>query len=250
MYWRLSALENLAYFGTIWGEVDGKLLRKRSHELLEFFGLYDVRHERVSDFSRGMQQKMALSLALITDPGILFLDEPTLGLDVQASIDIKKLITRLAQEKGKTILLTTHQLGMAETLSDRVAILDHGRLLALDHVSNLAALWGTSWYQFVVEGEVTPSLSAELETLVLPTKHHYDENNDTTTLIFELRHNGLFYSIIEKLRLREMTTVSAAKIEPALEDVFLHLTQSPYADFTSHFYNTEETTRAGMHHDE
>lgn len=225
MYWRLSALENLTYFGTIWGEIDGKALRKRSHELLEFFGLYEVRNERVSDFSRGMQQKTALALALITDPSVLFLDEPTLGLDVRASIEMKKLITELARERDKTILLTTHQLGMAEELSDRVAILNRGHLLAVDRVPNLAALWSTSWYQFVVEGEIASPLLEKLGQVAPLVKNQYDGDTNSTTLVFELQDPLLFYRMIEKLQQGGVVTVSAVRVDPDLEDIFLRLTQ-------------------------
>ncbi|GIW26263.1 ABC transporter ATP-binding protein [Meiothermus sp.] len=126
LYWRLSALENLIYFGVLRG-LSPKEARRRGLEVLEVVGLLDKAHQAVGGLSRGQQQRTALAAALVHDPPILFLDEPTLGVDLEAQETIRAWLLRL-KEEGKAILLTTHQLELAEALADRVAILLEGEV--------------------------------------------------------------------------------------------------------------------------
>lgn len=126
LYWRLSALENLIYFGTLRG-LNPKEARRRGLELLETVGLEGKAHQTVGTLSRGQQQRTALAAALVHDPPVLFLDEPTLGLDLEAQEAIRAWLLRL-KEEGKAILLTTHQLDLAEAVADRVAILLEGEV--------------------------------------------------------------------------------------------------------------------------
>ena len=109
VYWRLTAWENLMYFGRLRGYY-GKKLAIRAEQILRELDLWDRRKDLVRTFSRGMQQKVAIACSLITDPPIVLLDEPTLGLDIQASRTVKEWITLLAREQNKTVVLTTHQL--------------------------------------------------------------------------------------------------------------------------------------------
>jgi len=126
LYWRLSALENLIYFGTLRG-LHPKEARERGWELLQAVGLQDKAHQTVGTLSRGQQQRTALAAALVHDPPVLFLDEPTLGVDLEAQEAIRAWLLRL-KEEGKAILLTTHQLELAEALADRVGLLLEGEM--------------------------------------------------------------------------------------------------------------------------
>ncbi len=126
LYWRLSALENLIYFGTLRG-LNPKEARRRGLELLETVGLEGKAHQTVGTLSRGQQQRTALAAALVHDPPVLFLDEPTLGVDLEAQEAIRAWLLRL-KEEDKAILLTTHQLDLAEAVADRVAILLEGEV--------------------------------------------------------------------------------------------------------------------------
>lgn len=128
IYWRLSARANLEYFGALRG-MQGKTLRQRIDELLELVDLLERAEEETRYLSRGMQQKVALAVALLHDPAVLLLDEPTLGLDVQAAKTIEKTIQELVG-RGKTVLLTTHQMALAEKLCDRVFVIHKGRKIA------------------------------------------------------------------------------------------------------------------------
>lgn len=126
LYWRLSPLENLIYFGTLRG-LTPKEARGRGLRLLERVGLGDKAHQTVGTLSRGQQQRAALAAALVHDPPVLFLDEPTLEVDLEAQEAIRSWLLQLKAE-GKAILLTTHQLDLAQALADGVVILLEGEV--------------------------------------------------------------------------------------------------------------------------
>ncbi|MEO1068186.1 MAG: ABC transporter ATP-binding protein [Cyanobacteria bacterium J06638_6] len=155
LYWRLTPEENLEYFGVL-RQVPRKVAHRRGLELLARFGLEEKRHTPVQKLSRGMQQKVAIAVALIHNPRLLLLDEPTLGLDVEASEMVKALVRQIAQE-GRAILLTTHQLDVAEELSDRVAIIRRGRIIAEQSTESLLKEFSSSTYHLEVEGKLSRS---------------------------------------------------------------------------------------------
>lgn len=160
LYWRLTPEENLEYFGVL-RQVPRKIAHRRGLELLARFGLEEKRHTPVQKLSRGMQQKVAIAVALIHEPDLLLLDEPTLGLDVEASETVKALVRQVAQE-GRAILLTTHQLDVAEELADRVAIIRRGRIIAEQRTEALLREFSDSTYRLEVEGDLT---AAQLQTV-------------------------------------------------------------------------------------
>jgi len=125
IYWRLSARGNLEYFGALRG-MHGRALNQRIEKLLALVELSDRADEETREFSRGMQQKVALAIAMLHNPDVLLLDEPTLGLDVQSAHTIEKAIREMVQQ-GKAVLLTTHQMHLAEKLSDRIFVIHHGK---------------------------------------------------------------------------------------------------------------------------
>jgi ABC-2 type transport system ATP-binding protein len=135
VYWRLSPRANLAYFGALRGW-RGRALRNRTDELLALLQLTEVADKEVRFFSRGMQQKVAIAVAMLHDPAALLLDEPTIGLDVQAAKILEETILLLAAE-GKAVLLTTHMMGLAQRLADQICVMDKGRQLAYAPTSHL-----------------------------------------------------------------------------------------------------------------
>ncbi len=153
-YWRLTPLENLVYFGVARG-LRLAAARKRAWELLEEYALLGKAHTEVRHLSRGMQQKLALLQALIHDPEVLLLDEPTLGLDVETALLMRDKIRTLAQA-GKAILLTTHQMEVAEALADRVAIIHQGEVVVEETKEGLLARFAGEHY--VLELEEKPAL--------------------------------------------------------------------------------------------
>lgn len=153
LYWRLTPEENLEYFGVL-RQMPRRVAHRRGLELLAQFGLENKRDTPVQKLSRGMQQKLAIAVALIHSPDLLLLDEPTLGLDVEAGETVKALVRQIAQE-GRAILLTTHQLDVAEELSDRVAIIRRGRIIAEQSTESLLREFSDSTYRIEVEGTLS-----------------------------------------------------------------------------------------------
>jgi ABC-2 type transport system ATP-binding protein len=135
LYEALSAEENLTFFGKLYG-LAGPQLRQRVEWALDFSGLADRRRDRVQTYSGGMKRRLNLACALIHDPAVVLLDEPTAGVDPQSRNHLFDRIELLVRE-GRTILYTTHYMEEAQRLCQRVAIMDHGRILALDTVENL-----------------------------------------------------------------------------------------------------------------
>jgi ABC-2 type transport system ATP-binding protein len=130
LYWRLSGIDNLRYFASLYG-VDPDVSKKRIAYLLELVGLKGRGDEKVQGYSRGMKQRLHVARTLLHDPEVLFLDEPTIGLDPVGAREFRQVILDLQSEK-KTILLTTHYMFEADALSDRIAVINHGRIVALD----------------------------------------------------------------------------------------------------------------------
>ena len=145
LYWRLSGIDNLRYFASLY-HVEPDVAKKRIPELLDLVGLHDRGNERVEGYSRGMKQRLHVARTLLHDPEVLFLDEPTIGLDPVGARDFRQVIRNLQVQK-KTILLTTHYMFEADALCQRVGVINHGRIIALDtpanlkrHVSDLAVI--------------------------------------------------------------------------------------------------------------
>lgn len=127
LYERLTAYENMDFFAEVYGLSDMQEKRNRIKELLDFFELWERRNDKVATFSKGMKQKLAIARALVHKPPILFLDEPTAGLDPESSKGIRDLMKRLSEREKHTILLCTHRLEDAEKLCSRVMIIKRGK---------------------------------------------------------------------------------------------------------------------------
>ncbi|MFC2064690.1 ABC transporter ATP-binding protein, partial [Chloroflexota bacterium] len=130
LYWRLSGIDNLRYFASLY-HVAPDISKQRIPYLLELVGLKGRGNERVEGYSRGMKQRLHVARTLLHDPKILFLDEPTIGLDPVGAREFREVIRNLQTEK-KTILLTTHYMFEADSLCERVAVIDKGKIVALE----------------------------------------------------------------------------------------------------------------------
>lgn len=129
LYWRLTARENLRYFGSLYG-ISGPRLKERMERLLKLVELEEAADIPVERYSKGMKQRLQIARGLINDPEYIFLDEPTLGLDIMIAKEIRSLISDLARKEGKGILLTTHYTREAEELCDYIYILEKGEMIA------------------------------------------------------------------------------------------------------------------------
>lgn len=134
-YQELSPVENLAFFGA-WSGMTGPAIRRRTRELLDILGLVTVRHKKIQNFSGGMKRRVNLAIGVIHQPRILFLDEPTVGVDVQTRHAIINYLKQL-NESGTTLIYTSHQLGEAEELCNVVAMIDEGKIIAHEALDSL-----------------------------------------------------------------------------------------------------------------
>ncbi len=134
-YIDISAIRNLLLIGELYG-IEKKERENKAKKLLKLFNLYDQRNQKVKTFSKGMRQRIVLSMALMNNSEVLFLDEPTSGLDVESARLIRNLIRKF-NKRGETIFLTTHNIEEANLLCDRVAIMNYGRVVAIDRPENL-----------------------------------------------------------------------------------------------------------------
>lgn len=210
VYWRLNPEENLEYFGVLKG-LTAKQARQRGTLLLERFGLEHKRKNQVQNLSRGMQQKLAIAVALVHQPQLLLLDEPTLGLDVEATENVKVLVREIAAE-GCAILLTTHQLNIAELLSDRVAIIQKGEIVTESTTRDLIRQFSGNSYKIETEFLIDPERMAELEIIGAEVK-------DRKTIY--INEQELLYKVLEILKPIPLRRVE--KDEADLTQIFLKL---------------------------
>jgi ABC-2 type transport system ATP-binding protein len=217
IYWRLTAWQNLLYFGRLKGH--NRQLKERAEQLLRELGLWERRSDEVRLFSRGMQQKVALAAALMSDPPILLLDEPTLGLDIQAARAIRELIKHLAEEQGKTIILTTHQLDIAQDVCHQIAIMNKGQLIANQPVRELLALFRQEYYEIRLGGPLPPQPLNLFDGL---TVTHQEDGPVLTGPLSDDR----LYCLLNQTRETGLTLISVNRVEPDLEEVFVKLVES------------------------
>ncbi len=165
LYERLTARDNLTLFAGLYG-VPRDQIDRRVDAVLQLFNLTDRAKDKSGGFSKGMKQRLALARALVHEPQILFLDEPTAALDPEAARGVTTLIESLSQERGRTVFLATHNLNEAQNLCARVAILSHGKLLALGTTTELARqIWSALWLDFELAAPLTPDQIAALKQI-------------------------------------------------------------------------------------
>ncbi|OEJ29780.1 ABC transporter [Streptomyces agglomeratus] len=222
VYWTLSAWQNLLYFGRLKG-MRGADARARAEELLTGLGLWERRDESVGGYSRGMQQKVAVAAALIADPPIVLLDEPTIGLDVEATRTVMDWIRTLSRDRGKTVLLTTHQMNVVEELCDRVAVIREGRVIAdLPTEQLLSQFRERDKYEVRIEGE--------LPELTMPSGFTASSVEGATIISGRVADPQEIYALVDRLREQRAVVQSLAQVQPDLEDVFMGLIKGPAHD--------------------
>lgn len=214
VYWPLSAWQNLQYFGRLKG-LRGSEIKPRAQQLLTELDLWQRRHEAVGSFSRGMQQKVAIAAALITDPPVLLLDEPTLGLDVEAARTVRDWIAHLASDEGKTIVLTTHQLDIAQQLSARIAVIRKGSIIADLPTGELLARYAEDRFEVRVAGS--------LNGTPLPGGATAEPDGATTRVILPNTDSGELYHLLQRLQAANAPLVSVTQAQPDLEEIFIRL---------------------------
>ncbi len=219
VYTELSAWDNLMFTARLYRVGRGERTA-RAQELLETFGLWEKRNVKVQDFSKGMRRRLSIAMAIIHKPALLFLDEPTPGLDAQSSRAIRALIRQLNAE-GTTIFLTTHQIEEANQLCDRVAIIDHGQIAAIDTPERLKQAFRRVQS---VEVALEPDGQAHGQALgALPGVTTSVKMGDKWRLYTE-DPSALLLLVMKYAEDHALRVVSLNTLGPSLEDVFLEIT--------------------------
>ena len=220
LYWRLSVRENLEYFAGNRGR-SRRSVRHRIDGLLRDFRLQGKEDELVNNLSRGMQQKLAIAVALLADTDVLLLDEPTLGLDVETGYEVREHLRRISREEGKTIVLSTHDMAVVQDLCERTVIIDDGRVVVDERVGNLLKLFATRAYSVTVGAPLSDAQRAQLE-LRFPLLR-LEEDGGSTILQVDLRGAHDIYELIEILRLERSPIEAIDRTSIDFEQVFRHL---------------------------
>jgi ABC-2 type transport system ATP-binding protein len=204
-------------------DIPKETLGKRIDDLLELVQMSKWRNTRVGDFSSGMRQKINVIRGLIHMPELLFLDEPTLGLDPQSSLEIRELIERLNDGQGVTMILTTHYMDEADRLSDRIALMDHGKIAALDTPAGLKKkVSGSNTVIMDVNVyNLTPKIVSEIKSLKCVSQVLTETPNE-----LKIYANGeeATDNVIDAVRSGGGKIDFIRNVEPTLEDVFLKIT--------------------------
>jgi ABC-2 type transport system ATP-binding protein len=221
----------LWFFGSLFN-IPKDTLTKRIDDLLELVKLTKWRDAQVGTFSTGMRQRMNVVRALLNMPQVLFLDEPTLGLDPQSSVEIRDFVKKLNQENGTAVVLTTHMMVDADLLCDHIAIVDHGKIIALDTSTNLKKIISGA-DTMIIKLEVanlTPDILSSIKAIDC-----IDAVTQENSIQLHLIVHGeeAFDKIVDVVRKRNGKITSMANLQPTLEDVFLHITGHEVRDSVS-----------------
>jgi ABC-2 type transport system ATP-binding protein len=222
MYNDLTARENLRLFGELY-DIPKAELRRQIEKLLTFVRMEKWSDARIGTFSTGMKQRINVIRALVNQPEILFLDEPTLGLDPQSAVEIRELVRRINLEHNTTIILTTHMMVEADLLCDRIGIIDRGRIVALDTPENLKRIVSgtdTTVLEFDIP-DLTPTLMGALGSLDCVTSTV--QENETHVKV-RAKGDGCFDAVVDGIRKNGGHVKGVRNLEPSLEDVFLQIT--------------------------
>jgi ABC-2 type transport system ATP-binding protein len=243
LYPTLSARANLNFFGRIYG-LHGKELKERVEDVLRVVALTERADQAVDKFSGGMKRRVNIAAGLVHQPRLLFLDEPTVGVDPQSRNHIFESVQRLNRERGMSVVYTSHYMEEVETLCSRAAIVDEGRIIAMDTIKNLIGILGDGGVVYVGVSRIEDTILAEVSCLPavkeaslvpLPSSPPAPEGKETTTDLVPVASNPVIKIVashsqqavvnaLSYLSQHDIAVTSLEIMQPNLESVFLHLT--------------------------
>lgn len=220
LYGRLTGKENLEYFAAL-NHVEPRLASRRADELLQAVGLFERRDSLVEQYSRGMKQRLHIARGLLTDPEVVFMDEPTIGLDPQVAQEVRSIIPRLAAE-GKTVLLTTHYMFEADVLCERLALIDHGEIVASGSPTEIKRRVSQIRVLELQLREMAPGLVESITVLAGVVGANASPDGLLTRLTVQVRLDADVRSAVLSL-IREELLESVLEREPTLEEAYLSI---------------------------
>lgn len=214
-YWFMSPRENLSYFAGIRGVSRGTAKRNIEY-LINRLDMKDIADKELREFSSGMKQKCALACAFVHDPEILLLDEPTLGLDVKISRHVRDWLLEIVREKGKTILITSHNMDFVESVCDRILIIRKGEIISHETVDSLKKRFAGRFYEFSLDR--TPS-----EALVISLERLGSVSCSGSVLKVELKTLDLLLDMVQAVSESQCEILDFRTVENDLEEIFLEM---------------------------
>ena len=218
-YVDLTAWQNLMFLGELYG-VAKTLRHERAIMLLKKLEIYERRNQLVKEFSKGMKQRLLICMALLNDPQILFLDEPTRGLDVQSARIIREMLQELNRD-GITMFLTTHNMEEAGQLCNRIAIINHGKIAAIDRPEKLKATAGE-----LQSVEIAFDRPVETESLAKLSNVVQAKEMGNKVRLYTKDPSDLIYKVVDYAKANRLTFVTLNVLSPTLEEVFIRLIES------------------------
>lgn len=218
VYWRMNPLENLYYFANLRG-ITSNEIESKTHEILKELNIDAKKKNQSQHLSRGMLQKLALGVGLITNPELLLLDEPTLGLDVESARKMRDMIRHLTHVEGRSVLLTTHQMELVEELADRVGILRNGSLIQEGTLSELKSIFHSYIYKIKIRGEwkISDSIQKQFSISKVST------TGDSMEFDLDCTDRDGIYKFLEHLKNEKIEIVHFYRMEEDLEEIFLRV---------------------------
>ncbi len=229
LFWKLTVKENLAYFSDLYG-LNPKYSRKRIEYLLNKFEINDRKDTYVEKLSTGLRQRVVLCRALLSDPRVIILDEPTLGLDPEASRNLRNIIKEIKDE-GKTILLTTHYMYEADELSDMVAIINKGKIVSIDTPVNLKKNLDIERNITITSRNFTSNFIENIrQEFFTEVKKELNEDGILKISFYLKKKDDALSKIIKIASEHDIIVDNIALSEPTLEDVFINKTGKKFAE--------------------
>lgn len=220
LYWRLTVRENLEYFAGNRGK-SRKEVAGQIDELLKQFRLKDKENEMVNRLSRGMQQKLAIAVAMLAGSEVILLDEPTLGLDIETGYEVRELLREIVRTEEKTIIITSHDMDVIQDLCERTVIINTGKVVTNDRVENLLKLFEVRSYSVKLDGH----LSEEQHELLLEKfpQLTYTPETYQSVLEVDLTQSQEIYDLFDILKLEQIPVDTIDRKTINFEQVFMKI---------------------------
>ncbi|SHG44872.1 ABC transporter ATP-binding protein [Ornithinibacillus halophilus] len=220
LYWRLTVRENLEYFAGNRG-LSRKDVAETVDNLLEQFNLKHKEKELVNRLSRGMQQKLAIAVAMLADSDVILLDEPTLGLDVETSYEVRELLLKVANEYNRTIIISSHDMDVIQDICERTVIINNGTIVTDDRVENLLKLFDARAYRLSL-GSLLSVKQQQLLKENFPI-HEYIPDTFKSLLEIELPKSEQIYDLFDILKLESTPVEAIDKKTVNFEQIFMKI---------------------------
>ncbi|WP_416150441.1 ABC transporter ATP-binding protein [Salipaludibacillus sp. HK11] len=220
LYWRLTVKENLEYFAGNRGK-SRKEVKADVDKLIGQFGLKEKENELVNALSRGMQQKLAIAVALLADTEVILLDEPTLGLDVEISYELREILKKIVKDEHRTIIISSHDMPVVQELCDRTVIINKGTVIVDEKIENLLKFFETRAYSITL-GERLTDFQKDTLRSKFPMSTYHDKSHETIVAV-NLQQSEDIYDLFDIFKEERTIVESIDRTTIDFEQVFMRI---------------------------